>query len=319
MAFMKVNDGARAPLAELAVFVAVAETQGFSAASRRLGASKAMVSTAISRLETRLGVKLLQRSTRRVSLTEAGRAALPAAQRALAAAREAEEAAVASRASPRGTLRVNAPMSFGLLHVVPAIAAFAREFPELAVELHLDDRLVDNVAGGFDVALRVGNLKDSSLVAIRLATSRNVLVASPGYLARAGTPATPAALGERAALAYSVAPSPLRWTLRRGTRREEVRVRAVLQANSSLALRAAALEGLGIARIPLFAAGDELRAGTLRQVLPGWELPAHALQAVTTSRELPHRVRLFVERFRARLGNPPYWETGATPPGPGAP
>lgn len=310
MAFMKANGDGSGDLADLAVFVAVAEAQGVSAAARRLGASKAMVSTALARLEARLGVRLLQRSTRRVSLTGAGAAALPAAQRALAAAREAEEAAVASRSAPRGTLRVNAPMSFGLLHVMPAIGAFVREFPEIRVDLQLDDRLVDNVAGAFDVALRIGNLRDSALVSTRLATSRNVVVASPAYLRAAGAPRTPADLAAHAVLAYSLAPAPSRWILRRGGRAEEVRVRPAIEANSSLALRAAALDGLGVARVPLFAVSEELAAGRLLRVLPEWELPDHGVHAVTTSRDLPQRTRLFVERFRERLGRPPYWERG---------
>ena len=155
-------------LDDLVVFVAVAEAAGFSEAARRLGVSKSQASAAVARLEARLGLRLLHRTTRRLSLTEAGQAALPHAQQAAMAARDAGEAATALRAAPRGVLRVNAPMSFGLLHVVPALGAFARAYPEITVDLVLDDRRLDLVEGGFDLAVRIGDLPDSSLVARRL-------------------------------------------------------------------------------------------------------------------------------------------------------
>lgn len=299
------------PLLDLAIFAAVAEAEGFSAAARRLGVSKAMISTAVSRLEARLGVRLLQRTTRRLSLTEAGAAALPHARRAWLAARDAEEAATRSRTTPRGTLRINAPMSFGLLHVVPALGAFAREYPEVHVDLVLDDRMLDLVDGGFDLALRIGTLPDSSLIAPRVGRSRNVLVAHPDYLARAGEPAAPADLAEHAALLYSLSATRARWTLERGARSETVGVRGPLQANSSLALRQAALQGLGIARIPLFVVGEDLAAGALVRVLPEWELPEQGIHAVTTARDhVPPKTRAFVDFFRVRLGEPHYWERG---------
>jgi len=294
---------------DLAVFVAVAETEGFSAAARRLGVSKAMVSVAISRLEARLGVRLFQRTTRRLSLTEAGAAALPHAQRSLLAARDAEEAATEGLTSPRGVLRINAPMSFGLLHVMPALGEFAKAHAEVRVDLVLDDRVLDLVEGGFDLALRIGMLPDSGLVAQRIGTSRNVLAAHPDYLARAGEPRSPSELAEHAALVYSLSPTGARWELTRGTKRETVRVRGPLQANSSLALHRALLQGLGLARIPLFIVGDDLAHGRLVRVLPGWELPEQGIFALTTARDhLPRKTRAFIECFRAYIGDPPYWE-----------
>lgn len=288
------------PLPELGVFVAVAEAQGFSAAARRLGASKAMVSTAVRRLERRLGVQLLQRTTRRLSLTEDGAAVLPHAQRALQAAREAQDAATASKLSPRGTLKLNAPMSFGLLHVVPALGAFARACPQVQVDLVLDDRYLDLVAGGFDLALRIGTLPDSGLVAQRIGTNVMALVAHRRYLDRAGHPRTPNALAEHATLQY--ANTSTDWALRRGRRSVTVRVRPTLRINSSLALHQAALQGLGIARLPRFVLGADLRRGRLVQVLPEWELPQTPIHLVTTSRELPRKTRAFIEFLRARLG-----------------
>jgi DNA-binding transcriptional LysR family regulator len=224
------NNAVHAPqLNDLALFAAVAEAEGFTAAARRLGVSKAMVSVAVARLEARLGVRLLQRSTRRLSLTEAGAAALPHAQRSLLAARDAEEAATASRASPRGVLRVSAPMSFGLLHVAPALGAFARRYPEVQVDLVLDDRVLDLVDGGYDLAVRIGNLPDSALIAQRIGRSANVIVAHRDYLERAGKPRKPADLARHAALTYSLSPTGSRWTLSRARRSETVRVRGPLQ------------------------------------------------------------------------------------------
>jgi DNA-binding transcriptional LysR family regulator len=297
------------PVQDLAVFAAVAETQGFSAAARRLGVSKAMVSVAVARLEARLGVRLLQRTTRRLSLTEAGAATLPHAQRSLLAAQDAEEAARQSSVSPRGVLKINAPMSFGLLHVVPALGAFALEYPEVRVDLVLDDRVLDLVDGGFDLAIRIGDLPDSTLIAQRVGRSRSVIVAHPDYLARARAPATPADLGEHAALIYSLSPTGSRWTLTRAERRETIVVSGPLSANSSLALRQALLQGLGLARIPSFVVGEDLAEGRLVRVLPEWELPDLGIFAVTTARDyLPRKTRAFIDFFRARIGEPPYWE-----------
>jgi len=306
------------PVPDLAVFAAVAEAAGFSAAARRLGVSKAMVSVAVTRLEARLGVRLLQRTTRRLSLTEAGAATLPHAQRAVLAARDAEEAASQALTSPRGVLRVNAPMTFGLLHVVPALGAFTKAYPEVKVDLVLDDRVLDLTEGGFDLALRIGTLPDSSLVSQHLARSRNVIVAHASYLARAGVPAAPKDLPGHAALIYSLAATGARWTLTRGARSETVRVGGPLQANSSLALHSAVLQGLGLARIPWFVVGEDLARGRLVQVLPDWEPPAQELHALTTSRDhQPRKTRAFIDAFRTRLGSPPYWERGLAGPGAG--
>lgn len=306
---MKVNN--LAALSDMAVFVAVAETGGFSAAARRLLASKAMVSVAVSRLEGELGVKLFQRTTRRLSLTEAGASMLPHAQRSLSAARDAEEAATQAQTLPRGLLRVNAPMSFGLKHVVPALGDFARAHAEIRVELVLDDRLLDLVEGGFDLALRIGALSDSGLVAQRLGTSHNVLVAHPEYVERAGRPTTPSALKEHATLLYSLSSTASRWVLTRGSKTESVAVSPLLRANSSLALLEAAKQGLGIASVPRFLVGEELADGTLIQLLPDWELPQHGVFALTTARDhVPRKTRAFIDFFRARIGTPPYWERG---------
>jgi DNA-binding transcriptional LysR family regulator len=183
---------------------------------------------------------------------------LPHVQRALVALQEACEAATAVRTAPRGALRLNAPMSFGLLHVMPALNAFAKLYPEVRVDLVLDDRVLDLTEGGFDLALRIGTLADSTLMGQALGRSRNLLVAHPDYLRRRGVPAEPSELAQHDLLVYSLSSSVARWTLQRGSRSEVVRVRSRLQANSSLALQAALLDGLGIARIPWFVVGETL-------------------------------------------------------------
>jgi DNA-binding transcriptional LysR family regulator len=298
-------------LADLAVFVAVAETEGFSAAAKRLSVSKAMVSVAVSRLEAHLGVRLFQRTTRRLSLTEAGTATLVHAQRALLAVADAEEAATRGLTSPRGALRVTAPMSFGLLHLVPALGEFAKANPKVNVDLVLDDRILDLVEGGFDLALRIGTLADSSLIAHPLGRSHNAIVAHPDYLARAGTPKTPKDLEDHAALLFTLSRAGSRWTLKRGGRTETVRVNGPLKANSSLALRNALLQGLGLAHVPYFVVGEDLARRALVRLLPEWELTEHGIYALTVERELlPRKTRAFIDFLRERIGDPPYWERG---------
>lgn len=289
-------------LDDLAVFRAVAEQGGFSAAARQLGLSKAAVSVAVTRLEAGLGVRLFQRTTRRLSLTDAGRAALPPARDALAAAQDAVDAAVSQRTRPVGTLRITAPMSFGILHVAPALAEFAARYPELDVALDLDDRFVDLVQGAYDLALRIGAMADSSLVATTISRSSNVLVASPGYLERRGAPRNPGELPRHDAVGYALAADALDWRLRRGRRTARIAVRPRVTTNSSLALKAIVANGYGIARVPYFAVIDELRDGRLVRVLPEWTLPELPIRLVTTSRrQLPLKTKLLQDHLRRAL------------------
>ena len=298
------NQGVAAALDDLVVFAAVAEAMGFSAAARRLGVSKAMASAAVARLEARLGVRLFQRTTRRLSLTEAGLAALPHAQRAVVAGMDAEEAATSLRTTPRGLLRVNAPMSFGVLHVAPALGEFTRLYPDVKVDLMLDDRVVDLVDGGFDLAVRIGTLADSSLVASRIATNRNVLVASPDYAALYGLPDRPADLSRHPALVYSLSSTGDDWSLTRGGQSESIAVSGPVRVNSSLALLAIVRQGLGIARMPRFVVDEDLAAGRLVPVLPEWRLPEQGIHVVTTARGgQPAKTRAFVDFLRARFGS----------------
>lgn len=201
------------PLEGYATFTAVVECGGFSAAASRLGVSKSAVSKQVSRLEERLGARLLNRTTRRLALTEAGKAVHQHAMRILAEAEEAELAVSQLHASPRGLLRVSCPMSFGIRHLAPVLGPFLQRYPELTLEAAYDDRLVDLVAEGFDMAVRIARLADSSLIARKLAPCRRVAVASPDYVARKGMPMHPADLSDHDILLYTLQRSANTWSL----------------------------------------------------------------------------------------------------------
>jgi len=287
----------------MAVLAAVVEAEGFSAAARRLGMSKSAVSKQIGRLEAHLGVRLLHRTTRKLSLTEAGRVYYRHVVRVLDEARAAEDAVAGLRGRPQGTLRVVTPMSFGLLHVAPALSAFLREYPELRLELTMEDRLTDLVEGGFDLAIRIGQLRDSSLVARRISSSRVVLCAAPAYLAARGTPATPEDLLAHDCLHFTHHSGGTDWRFDGPQGPVTVRAPARLQANSGLALREAALAGLGILRSPLFTVAEDLRAGRLLSLLPDYVLPPVNIYAVfPEGRHVPAKSRLFVDFLAARIG-----------------
>jgi DNA-binding transcriptional LysR family regulator len=256
-------------LAEMEAFVNVVDQGGFTDAARKLGVSKSAVSKHVAALESRLAVRLLNRTTRRVSPTEIGLAYYDRAKTVLKDAAEADDMVTAMQAAPRGALRVSAPVSFGIAHLSPAVADFLAAYPEVEIHLVLDDRFVEIVAEGFDLALRIGNLTDSSLRARRLAESASHLVAAPAYLARAGTPASVEDLGSHQLLHYSNLSTGNAWKLRGpGGQERQIRVGGRLTANNGDSLRRAAEAGLGIALQPAFILGDALRSGRLVEVLP---------------------------------------------------
>lgn len=206
-------------------------------------------------------------------------------------------------------------MSFGLLHVAPALGELSRRFPELCVDLWLDDRVLNLVDGGFDLALRIGTLADSSLVAHRLGTSRNILVAHQSYLDRAGVPRNPEQLGSHAALLFALVERPA-LDLHRGSKKTTVAVAGPFRANSSLALRTCVLAGLGVARIPSFVVGEDVAAGRLVHVLSDWELPDQGISALTATRDhVPAKTRVFIDLPALRIGNPAYWDERPAPRG----
>jgi len=299
-------------LASMRVFARVVERHGFAAAARDLNLSNAAVSKHVAWLEEELGVRLLNRTTRRLSLTEAGQGYHADVVRILEEIDRAERSAARATLAPRGTLRVNAPMSFGILHLSRVVPEFLARHPEVRVDLTLNDRSLDLVEHGFDVALRVRrSLPDSTLVARALCPIRRVLLGSPAYFARHGEPRHPADLTEHALLAFSPDGSPAVWRFDGPDGTTEVRVESRFTANNSLALRTALLEGTGVTVSPLFVYGDDIRAGRLRTALDGYEAEAQTLYAIhPAGRLVPPKVRAFVDFLVERLAPAP-WEAGS--------
>jgi DNA-binding transcriptional LysR family regulator len=265
-----------------AVFAKVAEAGSFARAAEDLGLSKATVSKAVARLETRLGERLFHRTSRRLSLTETGRVLSVRAAQLLADAEAVEAEALAQSATPRGLVRVAAPMSFGLEHVAPALADFFPAQPEISIDLQLSDQTVDLVGGGFDLALRIAALADSSLVARRLCHVQRLLVGAPAYFAKAGRPSHPSELAAHACLGYSYLPSGARWRFIGPAGEEQIITLAgPLRANNADALMPSLCAGIGIAVQPEFVVWRDLQAGRLEAGMDDWSAPPIALNVVT--------------------------------------
>ncbi len=291
-------------LPAMAIFVRVVELGGFTAAAEDLGLSKSQVSKQITRLEDRLGTRLLNRTTRRLSLTEAGTVFFERCQEVVSAAEAADSAVSHLAEAPRGVLRVNAPVSFGNLHVTPALHEFMTRCPDLRIELSLNDRRVDLVEEGYDVGIRIGKLHDSSLVARLLARNKRILVAAPSYLAHHGAPASLEDLRDHSCLIYAYQESGQVWAMTGPDGERKVKVDGRLRTNNGDAIAVAAGSGLGIAFLPDFIVQTWLDSGRLVRVLPDWadgeDSPIHAI--FPASRNLSPKVRVFVdflvERFR---------------------
>lgn len=297
-------------LTEMEAFVRVVDLGGFTDAARKMGLSKSAVSKHVSALEARLGARLLNRTTRRVSPTEIGLAYYDRVIRVLADAVEADAMASSMQSTPRGELRVSAPLSFGVRHLAPAVAEFLERYDEVAARVSLDDRFVELVAEGYDLAIRVGRLPDSSLMAKKLAETRMMLIASPAYLHRRGWPRALEELASHELLHYSNLASGAAWRLR-GAHGEERQVRALgrLTANNGDALLGAAVAGLGVALSPAFICADALRSGEVEEVLPEARPEPLGVWAVYPAGRFPQpKLRVFIdfltERFR---GYGPDW------------
>jgi len=294
------------------VFAKVVESGSFTGAAQRLGISASMVSQHVKELEERLAVRLLNRTTRKVSVTEVGRAYYERCTRLLADLEEIEHAVSDMHAAPRGELRINATPSFGILHLAPAIADFTARFPAISVELTLSERPVDLIAEGFDVAVRVEEMPDSSLIARQLAPCRMVVCGAPSYLERHGMPRTPADLTAHNCLtaAGNVLPYYRAWHLTAADG-SALNISPIgnLRTNSGAVLKVAALAGHGLVCLPTYFVGDALQSGRLVTVLDDYIAPPLTLRALYPhNRHLSAKVRAFVDFLVGRFGREPPWD-----------
>jgi len=295
------------PFAGMQAFHAVIDTGGFAAAATRLGLTRALVSKRVAALERLLGTRLLARTTRRVAPTEAG-AAFHIRAGAMLEAYEAARAELGElQAEPTGTLKVNAPMSFGTMYLAPLLVPFMTECPGLRVQLTLNDRFTDLLEEGADVAIRIGALRDSSMITRRLAGGTHVLCAAPAYLRQHGTPEKPADLAQHRCLHYSNLSGGPRWRFTGPDGAESVAIRPVLTANNGEVLRTAALAGQGIVLAPDFMVPRDLAAGRLVALLPGYQTPESSVHAIwPAGATLTAKLRRFVDFLAARFATPPW-------------
>jgi DNA-binding transcriptional LysR family regulator len=292
-------------LSSMRAFVKVVEHGSFSEAARSLRLSRSVISKYVMELERQLGVQLLNRTTRSASPTENGRAYYERSVAILAELEEADLAVTRLQAEPRGLLRINAPMSFGTLHLGPALAAFMEKYPELQMQLTLSDEQIDSVQEGFDVTLRIAELASSSLIARRLVAVQRVFCASPEYIKRRGVPQHPKELKDHDCLTYGFLATGNQWKLTGPDGEHWISVPWKLCANNAEVLKQAALNGRGIALLPTFIAGAELESAALVPVLKKYQAPEIALYAIyPPTRHLSSKVRLFidflVDRFKER-------------------
>jgi DNA-binding transcriptional LysR family regulator len=295
---------------ELRTFVGVVEAGGITGAAERLGIAKSAVSRRLADLEERLSVQLFRRTTRRMNLTDTGKSFYERCLRILADLDEAEVAVSQEHGTLRGRLRVAVPLSFGLEHLGPAIDAFMRAHPQIEFDLDLNDRQVDLIAEGFDLAVRIADLQDSSMIARRLAPVRHVVCAGPAYLNAHGVPQHPKELEDHACLIYSNAPAPGLWEYTDPAGRQgRVQVRARVEANNGECLRQAAEDGHGIVMEPSFILYQAIEAGRLVPVLTDYAWPTYFAYAVYPhTRHLSRRVRAFVDFLAERFAGVPYWD-----------
>lgn len=297
-----------------AIFAKVAETGSFARAATELVLSQATVSKAITRLEARMRTTLFHRTSRRMSLTESGQAALERATRILDEGEAVEAEMSEQSTSLRGHIRIAAPMSFGISHLSPELPAFMQRYPEVTLEVNFSDQQVDLVAQGFDLGLRIATLADSSLLARRLCTVRILLVGAPAYFERQGTPAHPRDLAEHRALHYAHTRSTTAgWRFRHARHGEfSIAVPVPLQVNNAEGLTPALRAGLGLALQPEFLVWEDLQSGALRTAMDDWQAPSIALHVVTPpGRARPARVQALIDFLAARFGHAPWGRDAA--------
>ena len=298
-----------ANISELEIFVTVVDTRSFTAAAEELGVSKSHVSKQVSALEDRLGAQLLHRTTRSLSLTDAGHAFYERGALVLEQLEEAERAVMQLQTKPRGRLKVSVPMTFGVRYISPIVAEFLEQYPEIKVELDLSDRKVDLVDEGFDLAIRIGELQDSSLMVRKLAPATRYCCASPAYLEKHGTPEQPAELAEHECLEYAYGRLNTWQFVNEQGEEQFVQVDGRLRANNGEVLVDSCVAGLGVALVPDFMLGDHLQAGRLVRILDQWmEWRAGVFALYPHNRHLSAKVRHFVD-FLVDKFSPAPWRT----------
>ena len=291
------------------VFAKVAEVGSLSGAARALDISNPSVTRHVTDLETYLNARLFNRSTRRLSLTETGAAYLERCKQVLLDLEDATLAAGVSVAKPSGTLRINAPVSFAVNHLGRVLPRYAQRYPEVNLEVSLSDRIVDLVEEGYDLAIRIGRIQDSSLVVRKIAPLRLLVCAAPAYLKAHGTPREPKDLARHICLTYSYAASRDEWKFMHDGKTQAVRVKGPMHANNGDLLREAALAGMGIVLQPSFIVGDDVRAHKLVALLPDYQALTGAINAVYPSRRhLSAKVRTFVDFLIEQFGDRPGWD-----------
>jgi DNA-binding transcriptional LysR family regulator len=266
----------------LAIFAKVVELRSFAAAAGELSLSKATVSKAVTRLEQRLGARLFNRTSRRLTLTDAGQKLSERAARLLADGEALENEALAQSVAPRGLVRLAVPMTFGIMAVAPILPEFLKQYPDVAIDLHLSDAMVDLIGEGFDAGLRIASLPDSSLIARRLCAMPRYTLASPAYLDRHGRPTHPMHLAQHKCLGYAYLSTPDVWHYTNAAGEQaSVRPAGPLRVNNGEALMPAVLAGLGIADLPEFIAGDAIASGKAEVILKDWKQTEGSVHLVT--------------------------------------
>lgn len=301
----------------LPIFVALVEAGSFSKAGEQLNTSKSAVSKRISQLESDLGVRLFNRTTRSLTLTEAGEEYYDYASQAISLAKEAEYAVSRLQAKPKGKLKISVPMTFGRLYVSNLIPTFLALYPDIQIEMVMDDKRQDFIKQGFDIGIRIGQLEDSSLVAKKIALCRSVICASEAYLAKHGTPQKPHDLNDHNCLYYSYFRAGQDWLFHKKADKKEnafikVTPKGNYRVNNSDALHDAAIAGLGIVNMPTFIVGPDLVRNKLTQILTHYPQPIHGIYAIFPERKhLAAKVRVFIDFLQQEIGgDTPIWDQG---------
>lgn len=287
----------------LPIFVSVVECGSFSAAGQKLGLSKSAISKRITQLEQHLGIQLLQRTTRSLSLTDAGARYFEYIRPAVLLTQEGLDAISELQQTPKGNLRISVPMVFGRLYIAPLIAEFLKRYPDIQLQMQMDDKTTDLITDGFDLAIRIGELPDSSLIARKIAPCLSVICASPAYLAQHGLPMVPSELTQHNCLFYSYFQDGVEWSFHSPDGMQRIQPKGNYQVNNSDAIHLACLDGLGIANLPRFIVESDLQAGRLQTILTDFPLPEHGIYAVYPQRKyLPTKVKVLIEFLMEKLG-----------------